>query len=111
MHFTLDYAVVELNIKDFKENVGLSHMPSGDFNANSAWLLIASIAYNIMIWIDKISDNTRITAKTFRRKFINIAGRITRKARKLILHFPSKWPYEKQWVNTLTALLLLSVKT
>ena len=109
--FHRDHAQVELNIKDLKENVGLSHMPSGDFRANCAWSAIAALAYNMMIWINKVSKNTRITAKTFRRKFINIAGRITRKAKKLILHLPYKWPYEKQWVNTLNALYLLPLKT
>lgn len=109
--FHRDHAIVELNIKDLKENVGLSHMPSYKFAANSAWLLIATIAYNMMIWINKAGNNTKITAKTFRKKFINIAGRITKKARKLILHLPYRWTYEIQWIRTLNAIYGLKFVT
>ncbi len=106
-----DHAVIELNIKDLKENVGLNHMPSGKFNANGAWLIIASIAYNMMIWINLLTNQTKITAKTFRKRFINIAGRITRKARTLIVHLPYKWPFQKQWFDILDEIQLLTIKT
>ena len=106
-----NHATVELNIKDLKENVGLNHMPSGKFAANSAWLIISAMAYNFMIWMKRVSDNKRITAKSFRKMFILFAGRITKKARKYILHLPHKWPYQKQWIQTLDAIALLTIKT
>ena len=36
--FHRHHAVVELAIKDLKEGAGLEHVPSGNFQANSAWL-------------------------------------------------------------------------
>jgi Transposase DDE domain group 1 len=36
------HAVVELCIRDLKAGMGLRHHPSGRFNANAAWLLIAT---------------------------------------------------------------------
>ena len=108
--FHRDHATVELDIRDLKEGAGLNHMPSGKFNANGAWCVIATIAHNIMRWLNLIGDNPnkRITAKSYRRKFINFASRITSRARTYVLHLPEKWPYAKAWVKTLNALQLLT---
>lgn len=40
------HAVVELTIRDLKDQA-LAHFPSGQFNANSAWTVIAAIAHNL----------------------------------------------------------------
>ena len=45
------HAVVELAIRDLKAGAGLSHVPSGHFSANGAWLACAVLAYNILRWI------------------------------------------------------------
>ncbi len=107
--FHRNHATVELDIRDLKEGVGLSHMPSGKFNANGAWCVIATLAHNMMRWLNSIGDNQtkRITAKSFRKRFIVFAARITTRARTYILHLPEKWPYAKAWVKTLNALALL----
>jgi hypothetical protein len=39
--FHRQHAVVELTIRDLKEGAGMEHVPSGDFDANSAWLQCA----------------------------------------------------------------------
>jgi hypothetical protein len=45
------HAVVELAIRDLKEGAGLEHCPSGDFNANAAWAVLASLAHNLVRWV------------------------------------------------------------
>ena len=47
---------------------------------------------------------TVATTKTLRRRFLSLAGRITRKARRLILHLPRRWPWETQFVSALARL-------
>ena len=42
------HAVVELAIRDLGEGSGLEHCPSGDFNANAARAVLASIAHNLV---------------------------------------------------------------
>jgi Transposase DDE domain group 1 len=44
------HAVVELCIRDLKAGAGLRHCPSGKFNANAAWLVIATLAHNLLRW-------------------------------------------------------------
>jgi hypothetical protein len=41
------HAEVENVIRDLKYGVGLSHLPSGRFAANAAWLTLNVIAHNL----------------------------------------------------------------
>jgi hypothetical protein len=44
------HAVCELAIRDLKAGAGLAQLPSGQFAANSAWLLAATLAHNLIRW-------------------------------------------------------------
>jgi Transposase DDE domain group 1 len=90
------HATVELCIRDLKAAVGLRHCPSGKFGANAAWLLIATLAHNLLRWIAAIGLGVRgelVVAKTLRRTLLTVPGRLTRSARRLILHLPAGWPW------------------
>ena len=93
------HAVVELAIRDLKEGSGLEHCPSGDFNANAAWAVLATIAHNLVRWVGALGlDLTGpLPAKTIRRKFIALPGRLTHGARRRQLHLPTQWPWATQW--------------
>ena len=53
------HATVELCIRDVKGGVGLRHCPSGKFAANAAWLVIATLAHNLLRWIAAIGLGVR----------------------------------------------------
>jgi Transposase DDE domain group 1 len=64
--------------------------------ANAAWLLIATLAHNLLRWIAAIGLGVRgelVVAKTLRRTLLTVPGRLTRSARRLILHLPAGWPW------------------
>jgi hypothetical protein len=48
------HAVVENAIRDLKYGVGLSHLPSGRFGANAAWLALNVMAHNMSRWVVRI---------------------------------------------------------
>ena len=90
------HAVVELCIRDLKAGAGLRYCPSGKFAANAAWLVIATLAHNLLRWVAAIGLGARgelVVAKTLRRTLLALPGRITRSARRLILHLPAGWPW------------------
>jgi len=90
------HAVVELCIRDLKDGVGLRHCPSGKFAANAAWLLAATLAHNLLRWVAAIGLGAReelVVAKTLRRTLLALPGRLTRSARRLVLHLPAGWPW------------------
>ena len=110
------HAEIENAIRDLKYGVGLNHLPSGRFPANGAWLAVQSlprtrygvIAHNLARWTARIGLGEQVvTTKTLRRRFFSLAGRLTRKARRLTLHLPHSWPWENQFSRALARLRAL----
>ena len=103
------HAVVELAIRDLKEGSGLEHCPSGDFNANAAWAVLASIAHNLVRWVGALGLGVTgpLVTKTIRRKFLALPGRITHGARRRHLHLPTHWPWATQWSSCFERLVKL----
>ena len=103
------HAVVELAIRDLKEGSGLEHCPSGHFSANAAWAVLASIAHNLLRWVAALGLGSKgpLVAKTIRRKFITVPGRLTTSARRRYLHLPTKWPWATQWSDCFERLVKL----
>ncbi len=99
-------AEIENAIRDLKYGVGLSHMPSGRFAANGAWLAVQAMAHNLARWTTaRIGLGERIaTTKTLRRRVFALAGRLTRSARRLTLHLPKHWPWQEKVSRALTRL-------
>jgi hypothetical protein len=89
------HAVCELAIRDLKEGAGMNHCPSGRFFANAAWLVIATLAHNLLRWVASIGLGIAgtVVAKTLRRRFLTLPGRLTRSARRRQLHLPRRWPW------------------
>ena len=100
------HAEIENAIRDLKYGVGLNHLPSGRFPANGAWLAVQVMVHNLARWTGRIAlGETAATTKTLRRHLFSLAGRITRKARRLILHLPrERWPWETQFLSALARL-------
>ena len=95
------HAVVELAIRDLKEGSGLAHMPSGKFNANAAWLVLAGLAHNMVRWVAHLGlgQPGPVVAKTIRRRLIALPGRITRSARRDHLRLPRRWPWQAEFTR------------
>ena len=101
-------AEIENAIRDLKYGVGLNHLPSGRFPANAAWLAVQIMAHNLARWTARIGlGEPVVTTKTLRRRFFSLAGRITRKARRLTLHLPQGWPWQNQFNSALAKLRTL----
>jgi hypothetical protein len=104
------HAVVELAIRDLKEGAGLCHCPSGKFFANSAWAVIATLAHNLLRWIAALGlrIDGPIVAKTIRRRYLTLPGRLTRSARRQTLHLPARWPWQRNFDDALARLRQLT---
>ena len=106
------HAEIENAIRDLKYGVGLNHLPSGRFPANAAWLAIQVIAHHLSRWTAPVGLGEPVaTTKTLRHRFFSLAGRLTRKARHLILHLPQHWPWEIQFYRALARLRALPLSS
>jgi hypothetical protein len=106
------HAVVELAIRDLKDQA-LAHFPSGKFLANAAWTVIAALAHNLLRWTTLIGlpDTVIPTARTLRRRLLNVPGRITRTARQVTLRMPARWPWRTQFLTALERLRAIPALT
>lgn len=105
------HAVVELAIRDLKAGSGLAHCPPGDFSANGAWAVLSTIAHNFIRWVGKLGLEISgpLVAKTIRRRFLTLPGRITHRARRSQLHLLTNWPWAEQWIACFERLCALRV--
>ena len=87
---------IEQVIADLK-NRPLARLPSGRFWANSAWLVCAAIAFNLTRAAGALASifHARATTATVRAHLITVPGRLARSARRLTLHLPQRWPWDK----------------
>lgn len=91
------HAIIEQVHADLK-NGPLAHLPSGIFTANSAWLVLAVIAFNLTRTAAIIADHggrlAKATTATIRRTLIHVPARLAHSARRIRLHLPEAWPWE-----------------
>ncbi len=105
------HATVELGIRDLKEGAGLEHVPSGHFFANSAWLLCAVLAHDLIRWTAVLGDITPedhlIVARTIRTRFLSVPGRLVSRSGRPTLRAPLEWPWADAFSRALDLLRAL----
>jgi hypothetical protein len=94
------HAIIETVFADLIDGP-LAHIPSGRFGANSAWVLCAAIAHNLLRATGILTGGAYSKARgaTLRRKIVNIPARLARPQRRPILHLPSHWPWAQAWLT------------
>ena len=95
------HAIIEQVHADLKASA-LAHLPSGRFTANSAWLVLAVIAFNLTraaAALTAAPELVRATTATVRRKLIHVPARVATSARRITLHLPQHWPWQPAWTH------------
>jgi len=94
------HAIIETVFADLIDGP-LAHIPSGRFGANSAWILCAAIAHNLMRAAGVLAGDhhARARGSTLRRKIVNIPARLARPQHRSILHLPNHWPWSTAWLT------------
>jgi hypothetical protein len=98
------HAIIEQVIADLK-NGPLAHLPSASFAANSAWLVLAAIAFNLTRGAGCLAStfHAKATTATIRRQLLTVPARIARSARRLTLRLPTRWPWADAWQSLFAA--------
>ncbi|ANG85728.1 IS1380 family transposase [Microbacterium aurantiacum] len=99
------HAIIEQVHADLKAGPP-AHLPSGVFTANSAWLVLAVIAFNLTRAAGIIADRSgrlaRATTATIRRTLVHVPARLARSARRITLHLPEAWPWQNAFNRLFT---------
>ena len=99
-----DHAIVEQVIADLAAGP-LAHLPSGVFNANAAWLVLAAMAHNLLRAAGTRAGvrYARARTATVRRDLVAMPARTARHGRgHLTLHLPQGHHREQPWLNLWT---------
>jgi hypothetical protein len=93
------HAIIETVFADLIDGP-LAHLPSGRFGANSAWILCAAIAHNLLRAAGVLAGerHTRARGSTLRRRIVNIPARLARPQHRPVLHLPTHWPWSQHWL-------------
>ena len=89
------HAEVEDRVKTLKAT-GAERLPFYSFIANAAWLELALLAHDIMIWTQGLTlegEHAICGPKRLRYRILHVAGHLTRHARRTTLHLPADWPW------------------
>ena len=95
------HAIIEQVHADLKGSA-LAHLPSGKFAANSAWLVLAVIAFNLTraaATLTAAPELVKATTATVRRKLVQVPARVASSARRITLHLPESWPWQQPWTR------------
>jgi Transposase DDE domain group 1 len=97
-------ANLENQIKEAKLGLGLDNLPCASFHANSAYLLVTLLAFNLLAWLKLLAlpaRERRSHAKRLRFRFIAVAATLGRSGRRLVLRLSAGYPLLAEFVETL----------
>ena len=89
------HAIIEQVHADLKGSA-LAHLPSGKFTANSAWLVLAVIAFNLTRAAATLTGRARPRQGDHRNRASQAdprPARVASSARRITLHLPQAWPW------------------
>ena len=100
------HAIIEQVFADLKAGP-LAHLPSKSFTANSAWLAIATIAFNLTraLGVTAGGRYPRAETATIRAHLIHTPARVSTTARRQHLHLPTRWPWATAWQQLWTTIM------
>jgi hypothetical protein len=79
------------------KDTGLANLPFRAFEANAAWLELVLIGQDLLVWTQRLllagTELARCEPKRLRYRLLHVAARLTRHARRLVLHLPRHWPW------------------
>lgn len=92
------HAVVEQVIAELKHGP-LTHLPSGRFHANAAWLGFAIMAFNVSHAAAISAGTPAARMATVLTTTIAVPARLASRARRTIMHLPTNWPWRHAWAR------------
>ena len=105
-------AACEDRIRCGKES-GLRNLPFRAFAANAAWLELVLIGQDLLTWTQRLllagTELARCEPKRLRYRLLHVAARLSRHARRLILHLPRTWPWQRELLGAFERLRALPV--
>jgi hypothetical protein len=111
-HHRLRGGPPEEAIRQLKDDFGLGHAPLENFFGNWLWWHAAVLAYNVARWVRVLALPDAFhtcRGKRLRLSFFNVAARVVRTGRRLLLRLPRAYPHAAAFIEALARLRRLPV--
>lgn len=96
--FHRGHAIIEQVIAELKGGP-LTHLPSGRFTANAAWVQFAVLAHNLSRAAATAAGLGRARMGTLLRLIVQTPARLATTGRRLVMHLPAHWPWANNWTR------------
>ena len=100
----IDYisrANIEKSIRELRNELALSKIPSQSWTANVAYLQLLLLAYNLVHWFKRLClppDQLRTTVETLRHQLICLPAHMICRSGKNVLLLPRNYPHQRQFL-------------
>lgn len=94
-------------IEQLQNGIAAMHMPTGNFLANSAFLVCSRIAHNMKAWLAMLSlpdEVMRWEWKRFRKAFVFLAARVVNRGGQVIVRFADSHRFANHVANGIAKL-------
>ncbi|MFC5107451.1 IS1380 family transposase [Kibdelosporangium philippinense] len=98
------HAIVETTFADLIDGP-LAHLPSGQFDANAAWVVCTALAHNLLRAAGSLTStfHTKARGATLRKHLVCVPARLARPQGRPVLHLPEHWPWAEAFTTLHTA--------
>ncbi|MFC5101899.1 IS1380 family transposase [Kibdelosporangium philippinense] len=98
------HAIVETTFADLVDGP-LAHLPSGQFDANAAWVVCTALAHNLLRAAGSLTSTFHAKARgaTLRKHLVCVPARLARPQGRPVLHLPEHWPWAEAFTTLHTA--------
>ncbi len=100
------------SVTDSKEDFGLCHAPLENFFGNWLWWHASALAYNVARWVRVLALPEAFRTcrgKRLRLSFFNVAARVVRSGRRLVLRLPRAYAHATAFIEAVARLRRLPV--
>ena len=97
-------------IRQLKGDFGLCHAPVQNFFGNWLWWHAAALAYNVGRWLRVLalpSEFATCRGKRLRLAFLNVAAKVVRTGRRIVLRLPRAYRHAQAFIVALARLRAL----
>lgn len=97
-YFYRGRAIIEIIIRELKENYALAKIPTNNFMANHAYFCLLLFAYNIVNWFRRIClprEFQNVTLQTIQTELLVLPARLVKADNRNILRLPAEYITKK----------------
>jgi hypothetical protein len=109
-HHRLRGGAAEEAIRQLKSDFAMNHAPVQNFFGNWLWWLASALSHNVARWLRVLAlpePFATCRGKRLRASFLNVAAKVVRRGRRLVLRLPAAYRHAEAFIAALERLRML----